>query len=131
MIGGPVTTKYTATARREGRWWTIAIPEVGAVTQARRAADVEWMARECVALTLDVPDSAVAIDVQFALPDDTRAEWEQSRALAEHARQEAAEAARLARQVVARMRSDGYTYAEMASVLGLSAQRVHQLSKAA
>lgn len=123
-------TSYRATAHREGRWWSIEIPTAGAVTQARRVADVEWMARECVALTLDVPESDVAIDVQFVLPDDARTEWEASRALAEHARHDAAEAARLARSVVTRMRAQGYTYAEMASVLGLSAQRVHQLANA-
>lgn len=125
-----MTTTYRATAHREGRWWAIEIPAAGAVTQARRVADVQWMARECVALTLDVSEDDVAIDVEFVLPDDARAEWESSRALAEHARADAAEAARLARNVVARMREQGYTYAEMASVLGLSAQRVHQLANA-
>lgn len=125
-----MTTTYRATAHREGRWWVIEIPAAGAVTQARRVADVQWMARECVALTLDVSEDDVAIDVEFVLPDDARAEWESSRALAEHARADAAEAARLARNVVARMREQGYTYAEMASVLGLSAQRVHQLANA-
>jgi len=125
-----MTTTYRATAHREGRWWSIEIPAAGAVTQARRVADVEWMARECVALTLDVSEDDVAIDVEFVLPDDARAEWDASRALAEHARVDAAEAARLARNVVARMREQGYTYTEMASVLGLSAQRVHQLANA-
>lgn len=125
-----MVTNYTATARREGRWWTVSIPAVPATTQARRVADVAWMARECVALTLDVPETEVAIDVEFTVPDDARADWEASRALAEQARQDAAEAARLAREVVVRMRADGYTYAEMASVLGLSAQRIHQLAKA-
>lgn len=121
--------RYRATARREGRWWSIAIDEVGAVTQARRVADVAWMARECVALTLDVPESDVEIDVEFELPADARAKWESSRRLAEHARAEAAEAATLARDVVRSMRDEGYTYAETASVLGLSPQRVHQLAK--
>lgn len=124
-----MATEYRAVARREGRWWSVTIPEVDAVTQARRVSDVAWMARECVALTLDVPETEVAVTVSFALPDDARTEWEASRALAEHARSDAAEAARLARSVVARMRADGYTYAEVASVLGLSPQRVHQLSK--
>ncbi|GAA3339042.1 hypothetical protein GCM10017714_12890 [Curtobacterium pusillum] len=124
-----MTTRYRARAHREGRWWTIDVPEARAVTQARRVSDVEWMARECVALTLDIPETEITVDVEFVLPDDARAEWEASRALAEHARQDAAEAARLARNVVARMRAEGYTYAEMASVLGLSAQRIHQLAK--
>lgn len=123
--------EYRVVARREGRWWTIEVPAVSAVTQARRVADVAWMARECIALTLEVPESDVVVNVEFVLPDDTRAEWDASRRLAEQARREAAESARLARNVVSRMRDEGYTYAEMASVLGLSPQRVHQLAKSA
>lgn len=125
-----MSTRYRATAHREGRWWSIEIPEAHAVTQSRRASDAEWMARECVALTVDVPEAEVAIDLEFVLPADTRGEWETSRALAEHARRDAAEAARLARSVVTRMRAEGYTYSEISSVLGLSAQRIHQLGKA-
>lgn len=125
-----MSTRYRATAHREGRWWSIEIPEAHAVTQSRRASDAEWMARECVALTLDVPEADVAIDLEFVLPADTRGEWETSRELAEQARRDAAEAARLARSVVIRMRAEGYTYSEISSVLGLSAQRIHQLGKA-
>jgi len=57
------TTTYTATAVREGRWWNIQVPEVGGHTQARRLADIETMARELIAVTLDVPLSAVAVAV--------------------------------------------------------------------
>lgn len=128
--GGETMAEYRAVARREGRWWTIDIPDVGATTQARRISDVEWMARECVSLTLDVSESDVSVVVEYRVPESIHAEWEASRRMAEHAKEEAAESARLARDVVARMRDEGYTYAEMASVLGLSPQRVHQLGKA-
>ncbi|ROP65677.1 sigma-70-like protein [Curtobacterium sp. ZW137] len=129
-MNGVSMAVYEARAHREGRWWAIDIPAAGAATQARRVADVAWMARECVALTLDVPETDVEIDVHFDIPDDTRAKWEVSRRKAEAARTEAAEAAALAREVVRAMRADGYTYAETASVLGVSPQRVHQLAHA-
>lgn len=54
---------YTATADREGRWWNIQVPEVGGHTQARRLADIQTMARELIAVTLDVPLSAVAVTI--------------------------------------------------------------------
>ena len=48
----PVST-YTATAHREGDWWVIDVEGVG-VTQAKRLDQVEGMARDMVALMLDV-----------------------------------------------------------------------------
>ena len=42
-------------AYREGRYWIVAIPALGAVTQARSVAEIRLMSRECVALLLDVP----------------------------------------------------------------------------
>lgn len=52
-------TRYTAVCRRAGDWWAIAVPEINGVhTQARRLDQVEHMAREAIALMLDVaPDS--------------------------------------------------------------------------
>jgi hypothetical protein len=35
---------FTATARREGTWWIITVPELDAVTQARHVRDINEMA---------------------------------------------------------------------------------------
>ena len=59
------TTTYIATAVREGRWWEIQVPQVGGHTQARRLSEIEPMARELIAVTLDVPLSAVAVEVKI------------------------------------------------------------------
>ena len=49
-------TTYTAVARRAGDWWAISVPELkGVHTQARRLSRVEAMARDAIALMLDVP----------------------------------------------------------------------------
>jgi len=40
-----MTTTYTATATREGRWWLVRVPEIDGVTQARSLAEAEVMAR--------------------------------------------------------------------------------------
>ncbi|MBE7162911.1 MAG: hypothetical protein INR72_16850, partial [Williamsia herbipolensis] len=89
--------RIRAVASRQGRWWFVDLPGIGASTQARRSADIAWMARECAAMTLDVDDASIAIDVAYVLPDDARRRWDESRTKAEHARAEAAEAAALAR----------------------------------
>lgn len=80
-------------------------------------------------MTLDVDDASIAIDVAYVLPDDARRRWDESRTKAEHARAEAAEAAALARQVIGGLRADGYSLTDLAAMLGLSTQRVHQLAQ--
>jgi hypothetical protein len=46
---------------REIDGWTIRIPEIGAVTHARRRATVELAARECIATKTGIPIGYVAI----------------------------------------------------------------------
>ena len=58
---------YKVTATPEGKWWVISIeglPEglVG-VTQAESEGEIEEMARECIALLLDV--DAASFDVKI------------------------------------------------------------------
>lgn len=50
---------YTATARRDGKWWLIQAPEVeAAFTQVKRLDQAEAMIREAIALLLDVPEDS-------------------------------------------------------------------------
>jgi hypothetical protein len=46
---------------REGRYWIVVIPALGAVTQARSVSEIRLMARDCAALLLDVPLERVRI----------------------------------------------------------------------
>ena len=56
---------YAALVAREDRWWVIDVHGVG-IAQARRLSDVEQMARELVAVTLDVPFAEVRVEVRRA-----------------------------------------------------------------
>lgn len=64
---------------REGRWWAVAIPQLGAdaVTQAARLADVAAEARDYIAVTLDVRPSTV--DVRVTVDDTPHAHDVQAR----------------------------------------------------
>jgi len=54
---------------RSDRWWIVSIPEVpGAHTQARHSREIEAMAREVVALMLEIPEDSFKLDVQFKIP---------------------------------------------------------------
>jgi hypothetical protein len=56
--------KYTAVARRSGRWWAIAVRELdGVYSQARRLDGVERTARATIALVMDVDPASFDINV--------------------------------------------------------------------
>jgi predicted RNase H-like HicB family nuclease len=50
---------YMALATRDGEWWAIEVPAVdGAFSQARTLEQVPAMAREAIALMLEVPEDS-------------------------------------------------------------------------
>jgi predicted RNase H-like HicB family nuclease len=123
-------TVYRATATRDGRWWAVEIhgfpPNYAAVTQGRDLAEAETNARKATALLLDVPESAVEIDLHVNEADDVVAEVERARVRRkEAAREEQAILVRAARVLI----EQGMTQRDAARLLGLSFQRVHQLLK--
>ena len=122
---------YTATAVREGRWWDIQVPEVGGHTQARRLADIQIMARELIAVTLDVPLSAVAVAVTITKVGSVENVSERAAAIIQARRQAAeleqwqlAQAAQLAHELTAA----AVPLRDIGTILDVSFQRVHQLT---
>ncbi|SBT51113.1 type II toxin-antitoxin system HicB family antitoxin [Micromonospora auratinigra] len=58
---------YTASCVRSDGWWAISVPEVeGVFSQARRLDQVEAMAREAIALMLDVDPQSFDITVRVS-----------------------------------------------------------------
>lgn len=121
--------RYTAHVRREGRWWMVAVPEVGGLTQARRLADVVTMARELVAVCLDVAPE----DMEITLSIDSIGDLDVQRRLDEIA-QERRAAEELERRLSAHTRSLARDLAaldipqrDIGAVLGVSHQRANQL----
>jgi len=56
-------TTYDVIVSREGKWWMICIPALDGLTQARRLDEAPIMARDYIAVALDVPVSEVAVAV--------------------------------------------------------------------
>ena len=123
-----MTASYEVTVTREDGWWMVRVPAISGLTQARRLAEAELMARELVAVTqnVDVADvAAVVTEVDGvsvrAVVDAVRAEREEAARLEADA---TAKVSDLARTLAARkvsMRDTG-------AVLGISHQRAAQLS---
>lgn len=129
MTGG--ARRFRATARRSGQWWAVTVPALpGVFTQARRLDQVAEMAREAVALFLDVDPDTVRITVDPVLPAPAASAVADVRL----ARAEAQAAAdRLATAQAAAVRELVGTHhlssREAASMLGISHQRVSQIAR--
>lgn len=115
----------TATAVREGRFWVIDVPDVGA-TQGRSVREARAMAADLVeAMTGQAED----VDVHFELPDDVRVAVDHARATMAEAKRLASVAADEYRQAVRGLVVDrGMSKADVAALLQVSQQRVSQLA---
>lgn len=123
-------TEYEATVSREGKWWMVRVPEINGLTQARRLAEAELMARELVASTLDVPIERVAVRLQLEsighvvdLPGRLEGIAVDRQRAAELERRAAGEVARLAKELALL----DVPLRDVGTVLGISHQRAHQL----
>ncbi|MEV0153045.1 type II toxin-antitoxin system HicB family antitoxin [Micromonospora sp. NPDC050686] len=62
---------FTAECVRSGGWWAITVPEIkGVFSQARHLDEVEAMAREAIALMLDVDPHTFDVDLHRDLPQE-------------------------------------------------------------
>ena len=119
---------YTALAERGDGWWAITVPELrGVFSQARRLGRVESMARDAIALFLDIPADSFEVTVREVIDPEADvlvAEAIKARADAiEHQRI----AARKSREAVRTLDRLGLPQRDIGRVLHLSHQRIAQL----
>jgi hypothetical protein len=127
------TKTYTATADRSGDWWAITVEGVPfAHTQTRRLDQVDAMVRDLL-IDLEIEDEAdrnaftVVIEPADAEVHDLVAKVHDAR----QAAQEAAIAAAAATSyVIVEMREEGYSVRDVGVLLGMSYQRVAQITAA-
>jgi predicted RNase H-like HicB family nuclease len=64
-------TVYNVDIERAGGWWAISVPALpGAFSQARHRDEVDKMARDVIAVYLDVLPDSFDITVHEAAPSD-------------------------------------------------------------
>src|SRR4051812_21829304 len=122
-------SNYKVTVSREGKWWMVAIPEIEGLTQARRLSEVKHMAREYIAVTLDVPVESVTVTASLE-----NVEGIPVSAIVESIEQERAQAAELeraasekAQDLAKRLAEAQVPVRDIGAVMGVSHQRAHQL----
>jgi predicted RNase H-like HicB family nuclease len=122
---------YTARVRRSGAWWAIDVPELpGVYSQARRLDRVESMARDAIALFLDVDPATLEIRVETILPSDLRRDVDAVGRLRADADRLQAESSGALRHLTHELLGRGLSVRDSAIILGISHQRVSQLVRA-
>jgi len=118
---------YHARVERGDRFWLVHVREVDRWTQARHLREVEEMARDLVAVMLDVDPGSFRLEIAYQLPESVRrhlAEADRLRRESDAAKSAAAAESRAAaRELV----ESGMPLRDAARLLGVSYQRVHQL----
>lgn len=117
-----------ATATRTGGWWAVEAPSIpGLFTQARRLDQIPDLIVEAAALLGHDVDAA-DVQVRPALSDDDRELLTRTLEARRAARAAESEASRASRELVARLRAEGFTVRDVAAVVGISPQRVSALA---
>jgi predicted RNase H-like HicB family nuclease len=122
-------TTYTVTATREDGWWVL-LADLGTrtiATQAKRLDQADEMAREAIALALDVAEDSFALDIQPQVDDDLRAAIKDVHDLSQAADAAQAAASESRRAVVRTLKARGFTVRDSGKLLRLSSQRISQL----
>lgn len=117
----------TARVTRSEGWWAISVEEIpGLFTQARRLDQVANMVRDAASLLGVEVD---AVEVLPVLDSDSQRMLEELVAARREAEEKRRISSSLTRQIIRRFREEGLTLRDIASLVGLSQQRVAVLSK--
>jgi predicted RNase H-like HicB family nuclease len=124
---------YRVVVTREDSYWLADVPELqGSHTYARSLPGLDRAVREVIVLAVDLPDEAMPdllLDYHYRTGDpelDTTAL--EVRRLRREADELAAAAAARTGQVAAQLVARGLSVRDVASLLGISPQRVSQLT---
>ena len=119
---------YEVAAKRWRRGWELHIAGVG-VTQSRSLADAEEMARDYIALDLDVPEDSFNVRITPEVGNGVDEMVRRTRAQISAAAQAQSKAAESSRALVGELKGLGLSGKDVAAVLGISPQRVSQLAR--
>jgi predicted XRE-type DNA-binding protein len=117
---------FSVTAKRWEHGWELHIDGVG-VTQCESLKDAENMVREY--LDLDGLDATAALRFDYQVGDNLDSEIANTRLAVSEAAEQQMKAAKRQRQLAAKLKRRGLKGREVATLLGISEQRVSQLLK--
>lgn len=120
---------YRVVAERHDKWWLLEVPEIpGTFSQVRRLDQVDEWIRDAISLMLEIPEDSFNIDLDVRLPKDELAELRAVKAAQKAVTQAQEESSTRTKSLVARLKDEGLTVRDIGTMLGVSYQRVSQLS---
>jgi predicted RNase H-like HicB family nuclease len=120
---------YQVDVVRSGNWWSITVPALtGVFSQAKRLDQVEAMAREAIAMMLDVDEASVGdINVVVTPPANVVDLLERLKVSVETATEATQAAAEARHQAAKLLRDEGLPMRDVGELIGVSHQRVSQI----
>lgn len=119
-------TTFTVRAQRWARGWELDIDGVG-VTQSHSLANAEGMARDYIALDLDIEPDSFDVNVTPVVGDGLDQAIRAARALTQAAGETQRAAAAQARHVARQLKAKGLSGRDIAQMLDVTPGRVSQL----
>jgi DNA-directed RNA polymerase specialized sigma subunit len=120
---------YRVIAERHDKWWLLEVPEIpGTFSQVRRLDQVDEWIRDAISLMLEIPEDSFNIDLDVRLPKDELAELRAVKAAQKAVTQAQEESSTRTKSLVAKLKDEGLTVRDIGTMLGVSYQRVSQLS---
>ena len=117
----------TACVTRSNGWWAISVPEIpGLFTQAKRLDQVERMVLDAASL---LNKDVSHVEVVPVLDEDAQImlrELEETRAKAEALQKESSD---MTKRAIRLFQAEGLTLRDIASLIGLSPQRVSVIAR--
>jgi len=121
--------KLTAQCERDGKWWLVRVPEVrGLFTQVRRLDQVEEWVLDAASMLDDQPVEGYTVEVVPMLSAADQKAIEAAKAGRAQLKQSETVAAKASRAAIARLRGQGLPVRDVASLLGISPQRVSAIA---
>jgi predicted RNase H-like HicB family nuclease len=118
---------YAVEAVREGKFWMVSIPELDGLTQARTFSEIPTMAKEWIELTTETTDFAIHMQVGSVEGTTVDHALDQIKAAKREAKKKEAEATAFATSLARMLQRECVPMREIATVMGISHQRVQQL----
>ncbi len=127
-------TTYTVTAERgtsTGLWVLQCVEHPGAVSQTKRLAEADELMREAISFVANVDESDIDITLDVRTDTDAMRLLTDARAKRAESERLAAEAADQIAEAAGRLVRAGVSVRDTGHLLGVSHQRVSQLTKIA
>ena len=120
---------YRVSAERNERgWWIVRVLDFRhVVTQARRASEIEEMARDVIALLEEVPPDSFDLDIRHHVSGDLDEDIAEVRRLRREADDLAARSRDATADVARRLHDAGLSGREIGALLGIAHQRAQQI----